>query len=83
MKISICKIDGNFFWCKMPKYYIKSGQIKFIVDCTDHLCAILAALTHYKGKGILTGPKICVGEQGFEDFKKWKCYNTDDYIRRI
>lgn len=67
----------------MPKYYVKSGQIKFIIDCTDHICAILAALTYYKGRGVLSGPKICVGEQGFEDFKKWKCYNTDDYTKKI
>ncbi len=39
----------------MAKYYVKSGQIRFIIDCTDHICAIIAALTHYKGKGIITG----------------------------
>lgn len=67
----------------MPKYYVKSGQIKFIIDCTDHRCAILASLTHYKDKKVIAGPKICVGEQGFEDFKKWKCYNTDQFLKDI
>lgn len=67
----------------MSKYYVKSGQIKFIIDCTNHECAILAALTFYKGKGYMTGPKICVSEQGFDDFKNWKCYNIDKYIRKI
>jgi hypothetical protein len=67
----------------MPKYYVKSGQIRFIVDCTDHKCAIFAALTHYKGKGIITGPKICLSEQGFEDFRKWKCYDTDKYLKDV
>ncbi len=65
----------------MAKYYVKSGQIKFIVDCTDHKCAILATLTHYKGKGYITGPKICVSEQGFESFQKWKCYDTDKFLK--
>jgi hypothetical protein len=65
----------------MAKYYVKSGQLKFIIDCTSHECAILAALRHYKGRGIMTGPKICVSETGFEDFKKWKCYDTDKYLR--
>lgn len=67
----------------MPKYYVKSGQIKFVIDCTDHICAILAALTHYKGKGILSAHKICVSEQGFDDFKTWKCYDTDKFLKDV
>lgn len=67
----------------MPKYYVKSGQIKFIIDTADHISAVLAALKYYKGRGIMTGPKICISEQGFEDFKKWTCYNTDEYIKRV
>ena len=67
----------------MPKYYVKSGQIKYIIDCNDQSSAILAALYHFKGKGILTGPKICVSESGFEDFKNWKCYNTDEFLKKL
>ena len=66
----------------MPKYYVKSGQIKFIIDASDHVSAILAALKHYKGRGVMTGAKICVSEQGFEDFKKWTCYDTDKYMKK-
>lgn len=65
----------------MPKYYVKSGQIKFIIDCTDHMCAILAALSHYKGHGALTGPKICVSEKGFDSFKEWTCYDTEKFLK--
>jgi hypothetical protein len=67
----------------MPKYYIKSGQIKYIIDCNDAVSAILAALYHFKGRGILTGPKVCVSESGFEDFKNWKCYNTDEFLKKL
>jgi hypothetical protein len=67
----------------MPKYYVKSGQIKFIVDTTDHISAILSALKRFKGRGVITGPKICVSEKGFEDFKNWKCYDTDEYLNKI
>lgn len=66
----------------MPKYYVKSGQIKYIIDSPDHESAILAALRHYKGKGVMTTLKICVSEQGFEDHKTWTCYNTDDFMKR-
>lgn len=66
----------------MPKYYVKSGQIKYIIDCNDHISAILAALNHFKGRGLITGPKICVSEQGFEDPKHWKCYETDEYLKK-
>lgn len=67
----------------MPKYYVKSGQVKYIIDCNDHQSAILAALYHYKGKGAITGPKICVSEKGFESFKDWFCYDTDDYLKKV
>lgn len=67
----------------MPKYYVKSGQIKYIVECTDHICAILAALTHFKGRGLITGPKICVSEKGFEIKEKKDCYDTDKFLGKI
>lgn len=66
----------------MPKYYIKSGQIKYIVDSSDEESAILAALYHYKGKGLMTGPRICVSEIGFESYRLWKCYDTDDFLKK-
>lgn len=67
----------------MPKYYVKSGQIKFIIDTADHTSAILAALKKFKGKGVITGPKICVSETGFDSFQNWKCYNTDDFLKKV
>lgn len=67
----------------MPKYYVKSGQIKYIIDTTDEVSALLSALYHYKGKGVMTGPKICVSETGFDDHTKWKCYNTDEYMKKL
>jgi hypothetical protein len=66
----------------MPKYYVKSGQIKFIIDSPDHISAILAALKHYKGRGVMTGLKVCISENGFDDFHQWTCYDTDEYIRK-
>jgi hypothetical protein len=67
----------------MPKYYVKSGQIKFIVDSPDETSAILTALKHYKGKGLMTGPKICVSETGFDDHRNWTCDDTDKYIKKV
>ena len=65
----------------MPKYYIKSGQIKFIIDRENEESAILDTLKIYKNKKILTGPKICISERGFESYKKWKCYDTSYYLK--
>ena len=81
LKISIPIKDGISFRCKMPKYYVKSGQIKYIIDRNNHKDAILATLKFYKGKGLISGPKICVSEIGFEDFHKWICYDTDEYLK--
>lgn len=67
----------------MAKYYIKSGDIKYIIDSNDPESAILSALYHYKNKNAITGPRICVSETGFDDFKNWKCYNTEDYLKKI
>ena len=82
-KISIPIIGGDFLVCNMPKYYIKSGELKYIIDCNDHQSAILSALYHYKNKKVLTGTKICVSETGFEDHSKWKCYDTDKFLKNI
>lgn len=67
----------------MPKYYIKSGQLKYIIDISDHVSAILAALRNYKGRGVITGPKICISETGFDDYSNWKCYDTDQFLKRV
>jgi len=67
----------------MPKYYVKSGQIKYIIDCNDPISAILSALYHFKGRGMITGPKICVSECGFDSHQTWKCYNTDEFLKKI
>jgi hypothetical protein len=67
----------------VPKYYIKSGEIKYIVDTTDETSAILSALYHYKKKSVMTGPKICVSEKGFESFKDWNCYDIDYYLKKV
>ena len=67
----------------MPKYYVKSGDIKYIIDTTDPESAILSALYHYKRKNIVSGPRICVSETGFDDFKNWKCYDTDYYLKKL
>lgn len=66
----------------MPKYYVKSGDIRFIVDTSDYVTAILAALRKYKGKGFITGPKICVSETGFNDHSRWTCYDTQEFLRQ-
>lgn len=65
----------------MPKYYIKSGQIKYIIDSANHTTAILAVLRAYKDKKIMRGPKICVSEKGFKDHKSWKCYDADNFLK--
>jgi len=65
----------------MPKYYIKSGQIKHIIDRENHDSAILDTLKYYKGRGLLTGVKICISEKGFETFKEWTCYDSYKYIK--
>jgi hypothetical protein len=65
----------------MPKYYVKSGQLKFIIDAENHREAIISTLKYYKGKGLMSGGLICVSEIGFNDkTKQQKCYKTDDYI---
>lgn len=62
----------------MPKYYVFSGQIKHIIDRPTDMVAITDTLEYYKGKGLMTGPKICVSERGwFEDI----CYETDPLLK--
>lgn len=62
----------------MPKFYVFSGQIKHIIDRPDPQVAIVDVLLYYKGKGFLTGAKICVSERGwFEDL----CFDTDTYLK--
>jgi len=54
-----------------------------VIDSSDHVSAILATLKYYKGRGIMTGLKICISENGFDDFHQWTCYETDEYMRKI
>ena len=65
----------------MPKYYIKSGDVKFIVDRQDEQDAIKYAVSYFSDRKILFSPKICITEKGFSDFKTWICFDTKDYIR--
>lgn len=67
----------------MPKYYIKSGQLKFIIDCNDPDSAILHALEHFKDRKIYITKNICISETGFIDTNKWKCFDTQDYLKRL
>jgi len=53
----------------MPKYYVRSGQLYFIIDAIDHGGAILATLKYFKGRGLTSHEKICVTEVGFDDNK--------------
>jgi hypothetical protein len=53
------------------------------VDTTDPESAILSALYHYKKKTVVYGSRVCVSETGFEDFKNWKCYDIDDFLKKV
>jgi hypothetical protein len=74
-------IGGNFF--TMPKYYIKSGQIKYIIDRKSEKSAIVDTLKYYKKRGFMVGSKICASEKGFESFKEWNCYDIIDFMEQI
>jgi hypothetical protein len=65
----------------MPKYYIKSGDIRFIIDSSDHISAILSCLKRYKRSKKQTSNKICISETGFENFKNWDCFDTNKFIQ--
>ena len=65
----------------MPKYYVKSGQIKYIVDRASHREAIVYTLKYFKGKGLLTSFKICISEIGWNI--KTTCYDTDSFLKDI
>ena len=57
----------------MPKYYIKSGTMRFTIDAIDQNSAIEKTLLYYKDKKKMIGSKICISETGFMDHNKWKC----------
>lgn len=67
----------------MPKYYVRSGQIYFVVDANDHETAIIKTLKYFHGKGLVTHHNICVSEIGFDDNKHITCYDTDYFLRKI
>jgi hypothetical protein len=65
----------------MPKYYVKSGQIKYIIQRENHYTAIVDGLKLYSGKGLLTSIKICISESGWN--KNFTCYDTDTFLKEI
>jgi hypothetical protein len=65
----------------MSKYYIQSGQIRYIIDRKDHHTAIIDTLKHYKGRGLVTSLKICISELGWK--KRLTCYDTDEFLKEI
>lgn len=67
----------------MPKFYIKSGDLKFIIDRADYNIAIRESVVYAKNNNIITAPKICISEKGFLTFKEWTCYDIKDYSQRI
>lgn len=67
----------------MAKFYVKSGNLRFIIDGTDHKTAIKKALHYAKQKNIMTGLKICYSEQGFISFKEWICDDIENYMKAI
>ena len=73
--------DGIFSRCKMPKYYVYSGQIKHVIDRIDHMTAIKDTLIYYKGKGLMTAIRICISETGWKS--DFICYDIDFILREI
>lgn len=67
----------------MPKFYIKSGHIRYIIDRKNYKEAIVATLKFYKRRGLMVGAKICVSEKGFDSFKEWFCYDISDFMEYI
>lgn len=63
----------------MAKYYISSGQIKHVIDRDTHSKAIKDTLSYYKGKGLMTGPKICISESGWT--KGQICYDIGLFLK--
>jgi hypothetical protein len=64
----------------MPKYYVQSGQVRYIIDRPNEHTAISAVLHLVHGKGLLTSLKICVSQAGFDI--KLKCYDTDSFLKK-
>lgn len=67
----------------MPKFYIKSGHIKHILDRETETKAIIDTLKYYKYRGFMVGARICVSEKGFDSFKEWSCYDIIDFMEQI
>lgn len=66
----------------MSKFYVKSGDLRFIIDREKYRDAIKEALIFAKNNSIIIGPKICISEKGFQTFKEWTCYDTKEYLQR-
>lgn len=67
----------------MPKFYIKSGNLKFVIDKHDHKEAIKNALIYAEQHSIMTGLRVCYSEQGFVSFKEWVCEDIENYLKEI
>lgn len=67
----------------MPKFYVKSGNLRFVIDKPDHNSAIIDALIYAKQHNILAGLRVCYSEQGFDSFKEWICLDTHEYLKEI
>jgi hypothetical protein len=63
----------------MSKYYVQSGQIKCIINGSDHESTIVKVIKRYRGRGMLTTAKICISEIGWS--KGLTCYDIDNYMK--
>lgn len=66
----------------MPKFYVQSGNFKFIINAIDAYSSVLLILQKYKGRGIMFGPNICTNEEGFISNRNQICFDTDSLIRK-
>lgn len=71
--------DGIFSLFDMPKYYVQSGQIKCVINGSNHKDTIKAVIAKYKGRGMLTVAKICISESGWS--QGLTCYDVDDFLK--
>ena len=62
----------------MPKYYIKSGNLRLIIDAESEDHAIIKALQRSRKKGIMLGHKICIDEKGFSCTQK-QCFDITNF----
>jgi len=66
----------------MPKYYVKDGHERAIVDAPDAVEAVCLCVLHRFGTFIINGFYI-VSEQGFETHQDDIIYSSDYILDRI